>query len=234
MKSLGNACNLHLNFWKSHLRRTPAHPRDLIQPVFLLDTNGRVLKFTSNTDLHLHRLPLPCSSGDTCTEPPAGPHVPPSSGRRLPHLSPEVTNTRSCLVSLPQPPDLTSTPPTALGQPALHSPAGCLRSAPWHKCSLSNATQHTVGWSWCVPSQAATYCHGVRQRCHGHGPAGQSRASAGQGRREGQQQGEGAAADLSPAAPGTLHARGAKPPLLLQSDSATDRRNEAGLLALSL
>lgn len=138
-------------------------------------------------------------------------------------------------MSLPQLPDLASSLPTALGQPALHSPAGWEPGTDaWHKRSLSNATRHMVGWSWCVPSQAATYCHGVRQRCHGHGPAGQGRASAGRGRREGQQQGEGAAADLSPTAPGTLHARGAKPPLLLQSDSATDCRNEAGLLALSL
>lgn len=81
-KSLGNASNLLLNFQKSRLRRTPAHPRDLLKPVFLPDTNRKGLKLTSNQNLLFADLSLPCSSADTfynaevCTEPPAGPHVP--------------------------------------------------------------------------------------------------------------------------------------------------------------
>lgn len=61
-RSLENTSNLLLNFQKSCLRMTPAHPRDLLKPVFLPDMNGKGLKLTSNQNLLFTDLSLPCSS----------------------------------------------------------------------------------------------------------------------------------------------------------------------------
>ena len=103
-KSLGNASNLLLNFQKSHPRMSPVHPRNLLKPVFLLDTNKQGLKLTSNQTLLFTDVSLPCSSGDTfhnaeaCTEPSLQATCSPSSGQHLLLPSkPTGAHTRVCL-----------------------------------------------------------------------------------------------------------------------------------------